>query len=261
MTHAAVEKLVAEIVGLKRPLLLAFDVDGTLSPIVNDPADASVPNRVQQDLQALSEAEGVHVALVTGRDLRSLKAMVDVEGAHLAVEHGARVLSPGEDAQQSTLSEQEQQRLEQFAQWAQRHALPLGATLEAKRASRVVHVRTLAAQDHAAADALLAQAAQEAEKLGLHPRPGRAVLEAALVQSDKAIALAELASKTRAAGIMFAGDDLTDLNAIQKSLEMGGLGVFVRSSERPSCPFDVTAALDGPSEVQELVAKLARALT
>lgn len=257
----AVEKLVAEIVGLKRPLLLAFDVDGTLSPIVDEPAAASVSSRLQRDLQALSDTEGVNVALVTGRDLRSLRAMVDVEGAYLAVEHGACVLLPGDDAPEDSLSAKEQQRLEQFAQWAQLHALPLGATLETKRASRVVHVRGLAAQDHAAADALLAQAAAAAQKLGLHSRPGRAVLEAALGPSDKATALAELASKTHAAGVMFVGDDLTDLNAIQKSMAMGGVGVFVCSSERPSCPFDVTATMDGPGEVQHLVAELARVLT
>ena len=66
---------------LPRPLLVGLDVDGTLAPIVADPAAARIPEATQQLLRKLAKREGLIVALLTGRDLPALRRMGSVAGA------------------------------------------------------------------------------------------------------------------------------------------------------------------------------------
>ncbi|MCZ7678487.1 MAG: hypothetical protein M5U28_06825 [Sandaracinaceae bacterium] len=94
---------------------------------------------------------------------------------------------------------------------------------------------------------------------GLFPREGRAVLEASVARADKGTALVALMSRTGAASVVYAGDDLTDQPAIALASERG-LGVFVRSSERPSAPPGASAELPGPEAVGELLVHLVRLL-
>ena len=60
-----VESLLHSLLDLERPLLLAFDVDGTLAPIVRDPDLARIPERTLSVLQALARAPTLVLALIT----------------------------------------------------------------------------------------------------------------------------------------------------------------------------------------------------
>jgi len=260
VTERGTAALLERVLALPRPLLLAFDVDGTLSPIVDDPAAATVSVELGRALRRLAKARGVRVALITGRDVAALSKMVRVPGAYRALEHGRVVLAPGQRAGGGGPSAPQRRALSAFEHWATVHALPSGAELERKAASRAVHVRRLARRDPKRAEALLAAAATEAQRLGLHPRPGRAVLEAQVALADKGSALRKLRSLTRSRGVLFIGDDLTDLPAIAAAVQLGGLGFFVRSPERPRTPSGASASLRNTDEVAELVIQLADAL-
>lgn len=253
-----IDDLVARAKGLPRPLLVAMDVDGTLAPIVDDPDAARIPPDTARSLRALAGARGMRVALVTGRDARSLGRMAWLGEIYRAVEHGRRLLAPGDRAgRRPRLPPEDRQRLDGFAAWADEHALPHGARLERKDGAVALHVRELAVRAPARAKRLLDQAKAAAIANQLHPRRGRNVLEAELEAGDKGAALRTIHRKLRAKGVVYAGDDLTDAPAIRTAVELGGIGLFVRSKERPRPPRGATAALAGTEAVAAFLDGLA----
>ncbi|MDH5674341.1 MAG: trehalose-phosphatase [Myxococcales bacterium] len=251
------QALIDRITALPPPLLLTFDVDGTLAPIVDDPASARVPEPTARALRKLARRPELRVALLTGRDAHALARMVRVAGAYRALEHGRLLLRPGQRARVPALAQEARDRLRGFEDWALRTALPVGAKLEHKASSRALHVRTLQTRKPAQAAALLRQAAAQARRLGLHPRPGRAVLEAELEPANKGDALEALYKASGARSVVFAGDDLTDRPAIARAVRLGGLGLFVRSPERPRAPAGCTASLVDQGQLAALVGGLA----
>ncbi len=229
---------------LRLPLLVGLDVDGTLAPIVKDPAAARVPDETTALLRKLVALEDVSVALVTGRDANALDTMIQLPGAWRAVEHGSRVFAPGETAAPAAHSAEDQARLDGFAAWVSGTA----GTLERKASSVAVHVRGLEG-----GDALLAQADEVARTFGLHARLGRSVFEAELTVGDKGDALRDLHRRTGAERVLFVGDDLTDRPAIAYAAEHG-CGYFVTSDERPDVPAGWNAIpLAGTDGVVELL--------
>jgi trehalose 6-phosphate phosphatase len=245
---------------LPRPLLVALDVDGTLAPIVEDPAAARVPVGTQQLLRGLCGSPGVIVALVTGRDATQLARMIRLPAAYRALSHGRRLVAPGEAVPALGETPDERRALDGFAKWARSYAVPRGARVEDKRGARAVHVRDLAARDAVAAEGMLEQARREARRRHLHPRDGRQVVEAEIDAGDKGDALAEIAKRTDSVGVVYAGDDLTDLPAIRRAVALGGVGVFVRSKERRRAPHGATLVVDGPNGVALFLAALLEAL-
>lgn len=233
---------------LPRPVLLGLDVDGTLARIVRDPSKARVPEGTQKLLRKLAKRDDYRVALITGRDLPALRRMARVPGAWRAVEHGARVVRPGERPKEAALSADEKARLEAFAAWAGRGP----GHVERKARSVALHVRRLSP---ARAEERLEAAKKAARERGLLAREGRAVLEAELESGDKGVALAELHELTGAASVFFAGDDLTDLPAIRYA-KSHGIGVFIKSEERPQRPKQASFAIEGPDALAAFLGSL-----
>lgn len=248
--------LTRAIVALERPLLLALDVDGTLAPIVDDPRRAAVPADVARSLERLVTTDIV-LAIVTGRDAAQLDRMLTVPAAWRVTEHGREILAPGDEPRAPNA--EALARLARFEAWARTNAIPFGARVERKPGAVVVHVRELARRDATRAAELLERAASEAGRMGLVPREGRAVIEAALEHADKGRALLAVAERVGVASIVYAGDDRTDEPAIALAAERG-IGIFVRSDERPQGPPGTSAVVEGPRAVAELLARLADAL-
>ena len=79
---------------LSRDTLLAFDIDGTLAPIVDRPWDARVPGDVQRALKSL--ASHASVAIVTGRAVEDARPMLGFAPRYLIGNHGAEGV-PGQE--------------------------------------------------------------------------------------------------------------------------------------------------------------------
>jgi trehalose 6-phosphate phosphatase len=246
----------SRIRALGPPILIGLDVDGTLAPIVDDPGAARVPADVARAIERLAKRRGWHVALVTGRDDASLAPVAPIRGVWRVVEHGRQIVAPGKRARRSENAE-EKTRLEPFERWARTELVPEGARLEVKRGARVVHVRELAKRDAGAARTIATRAARAAIDAGLAARRGRAVIEVELEPSDKGTAFRTLFTRLRARSAVYAGDDLTDRPAIAFAAKHG-VGLFVRSPERPRRFREASAALAGPAEVGALLMDLAR---
>ena len=57
-------------------ILLMTDYDGTLTPIVDDPADAVLAAQTREDLARLARSPRARVAVISGRGLEDLRARV-----------------------------------------------------------------------------------------------------------------------------------------------------------------------------------------
>ena len=141
--------------------LLAFDIDGTLAPIVSLPRDARIPDRSQRLLAELAQHNTV--AVITGRGVGDAQRMVKFKPRYLVGSHGAEGVPGFEAAGQSYART--------CALWTQAlHAedeawrtIP-GVTLEEKTYSLAFHYRH--AEDHDAARRIL-----ESRILHLSPWP------------------------------------------------------------------------------------------
>ena len=253
-----IETLVEALLTLERPLLLALDVDGTLSPIVRDPDLAQIPASTVSSLASLAKEPMVEVAIITGRDLSSLARMEQLQGVWRAVEHGGLVLAPGQAPSQRELTSTQHKALSRFRQWVDAHAGD--AFIEYKPQAIAVHVRAIAEKDPVRAEQLLREADELAQRLGLHVRRGKALREAEAVVHDKGSALREVFDRSGARSVFFAGDDLTDLPAIDFAAAHG-VGAFVCSDEQRSAPSSSATLLQSVDEVAAVLARLLQRMT
>src|SRR5215212_719886 len=73
-------------------ILLAFDFDGTLAPIVEDPETAEPEPLAAEAIKALAGLPRTHVAVISGRPLEQLRRLIDhLDGVALVGSHGAEI--------------------------------------------------------------------------------------------------------------------------------------------------------------------------
>ncbi len=212
-----------------RQVAVFLDYDGTLSPIVADPAAAVLPQRARAALRAL--ARRCPVAVVSGRDLDDVAERVDVDGVAYAGSHGLDIDGP---AGRQSYGEEHLGDLD-AAEGALAQALEgiPGAGIERKRFTVAVHYRQVASErerDVAEVVDRVARAYPQLRVAGgkrvyeLRPAvdwdKGRAVLwllEALELDRDDVVPI-------------YVGDDLTDEDAFAALAERG-YGVVVRGEE------------------------------
>lgn len=76
-------------------LFLFLDYDGTLTPIASGPSKARLSPQVRALLCELKAAEGVKIAIVSGRSLGNLKRYVRIPGILLVGNHGFEIRGSG----------------------------------------------------------------------------------------------------------------------------------------------------------------------
>jgi trehalose 6-phosphate phosphatase len=238
--------LVAALTDLaaRRPLLVASDYDGVLAPLVGDPAAAVPSPGVAGAMARIAAADGVTVALVSGRGVEDLRRVSGLSGPYRWVgSHGAEYDGPLADA----LAGRRDALADRLAPLVA--AVP-GARLEVKPASVAVHVRQVA--DPAAAAALLV-AADSAADPSLTKKPGKAVLELAVTDADKGSAVTRLRADLGVAAAVYLGDDVTDEDVF-RVLGPDDVGVKVGAGETVAA--HRVADTDGALAVLRLLADL-----
>ena len=241
--------------------LLALDFDGTLAPIVPDPADSRPLPGVVGVLTTLA-GRGARIAVITGRDARTLFELSGLERVPgLVVEglYGAESWQAGRLRTPATPAEIE----------ALRARLPVivadggdpAVWIEDKRLSLVVHGR-LADDPERALDPVRTPIAELAAELGLEVHAGRGVIELRLPGFDKAGALRRLVDQFAPRQVLFAGDDKGDLPAFAevRALRAGGVaawGVGVLSPEVTELDGAADVCVDGPPAMLALLRALA----
>ena len=220
-------------------LLVTCDFDGTLAPIVSNPADARMLPDAAAALTALADLPGTEVALVSGRALGVLRTLSAVPASiHLVGSHGAEFDTGfAHDIDEDLLA-----RI--IAELNEIAADKPGVTVETKPASVALHVRNASPAD---GEAALEQARLASESWDAHATAGKAVLEFAVIQTDKGEAVDILRDQTGSTAVVFLGDDVTDEKAFARMRE-GDIGVKVGPGDtaarfRIGSPDDVAEAL------------------
>ncbi|WES65148.1 trehalose-phosphatase [Microbacter sp. GSS18] len=212
-------------------LLVALDFDGTLSPLVDEPMTARMLPESRRAVDALVEAPGTVVALVSGRSLHDLRVIAehrDDSGIYLAGSHGAELWVPGEGPV-GVLDDDEHVRLRDALRTHAEEVTSAmdGVWIEPKSFGFGVHMRLAdAATARAAGEAVDAIIADEAPHW--RRRTGHNIVEYAFRHEGKDSAVADLRGMTDADAALFAGDDVTDEDAL-RSLGPGDVGVHVGS--------------------------------
>lgn len=244
--------------------LIALDFDGTLAPIVPDPTASRPVAGALDSLRALAE-RGALVAIVTGRDAAtavSLGGFDRVPGVWVAGLYGAQRWHAGALDVQADAPAIQAARGRLASVLASAQADP-AVWIEDKGLSLVVHARK-AANPEAALAPLREPVAALAAELELEAHPGRGVVELRLPGYDKGRALRELVAETGANTVLFVGDDVGDLPAIEAVAALRAAGraaawsVAVRTAEAPEVASAADAAVGSPAEVAELLAAIAR---
>lgn len=246
-------------------VLIALDFDGTLAPIVADPADARALPAAITALRRLAPLVGT-VAIITGRP------------ALAAVEYGSLDQVPGvvvlghygrQRWQDGALSSPPpppglavaRERLPGVLAEAD---APDGTWLEDKVDALAVHTRR-AADPAAALDQLRAPLLRLAAWTGLLAEPGRLVIELRPPGADKGLAFKDLAAERNRSATMFCGDDLGDRPAFSAVRELRatglpGITVCSGSAEVRELAAESDLVVGGPDGVAALLAALANVL-
>ncbi|HYI13330.1 MAG TPA: trehalose-phosphatase [Thermoanaerobaculia bacterium] len=207
--------------------LLAFDFDGTLAPIRDNPADVQLDRAAAALLAETTRMEGVVVAIVTGRDADDLAARVDAPGAYFITSHGLEIHAPGGILVRDvpTLTVELHSELG-------REIAASGLRLEAKKHALALHWRGVPYEAIAPVVEMFRQWAKESH---LDVIDGRCVLEARRPGGGKEEALRWLARAVGAGRVVYAGDDLTDFGPLRFAAEHGQ-AFFIASGEREPPP-------------------------
>jgi len=241
--------------------LIASDYDGTLAPIVDDPAAAVPAPGAVEALARLAGRVG-SVAIITGRaaaDVVSLGGFADVPGLIVLGHYGAQRWQAGELSAPPALPGVQEVRDALPGLLAT--AAPEGTTVEDKGTALAVHTRRTA-DPVAALESLREPLSRLAGKTGLTLEPGRLVLELRPPGMDKGSALLQLAAERSARSVLFCGDDLGDLAAFAaiRELRSNGIGscaVASESAESPQVAEEADLVVDGPPGVVRLLSGLA----
>ncbi|NUT94533.1 MAG: trehalose-phosphatase [Saccharothrix sp.] len=207
-------------------LLVACDYDGTLAPIVANPEDA---RPLTESVGALRSLAGLHettTAVISGRALRDLATLSRLPSeVHLVGSHGSEFdvgFVHALDADAKALHRRLETALETIVEG---HA---GVGLEVKPASIAVHVRRA---DPAVGERVLdAVRGGPSTWDGVQVTEGKAVIELAVVQTDKGHALDVLRHRVSATASIFVGDDVTDEKAFAR-LSGPDVGIKVGDGE------------------------------
>ncbi|MBS1696492.1 MAG: trehalose-phosphatase [Actinobacteria bacterium] len=224
-------------------LLVACDYDGTLAPIVANPDDARPLAESASAVRELAALPSTTAALISGRALRDLAALSRMPAeVHLVGSHGSEFdtgFVHAIDAEAKALLATIKDTVGAIA------ATYPGVTIEVKPASVALHVRNADPSD--AAEALRAAHAA-AQSWAAELTEGKAVLEFAVIQTDKGQALDILRHQEGASAAVFVGDDVTDEKAFRR-LHGPDIGIKVGpgdtlAAHRVDSPEHVAAALE-----------------
>jgi trehalose 6-phosphate phosphatase len=259
-----------EFVAVASTAVVGLDFDGTLAPIVDDPADAQIH---PEAASVLTELAGVvrAVTVITGRPARQALALGDLDEVGNAIGDSGKQLylfgQYGYERWSSTsrriVSPRPPRGLASYL-----GALPSllrrldaeDAFVEEKGLAVAVHTRRL--PDPAGAfDRLLPALEKLATDAGLVVEPGRQVIEARAPGMDKGQVVLTMAEKLSAGGFLFAGDDLGDLEAFEAvaSLSEQGLPTFLvcsGSEEQHALAAHADLVVDGPDGVLAFLRQL-----
>ena len=269
-TSAEGERKYAAVVRAAAETIVGLDFDGTLAPIVEDPAQAHIHPDAGEVLVALAE-QVLAVAVVTGRPARQALDLGGLERVGNAIGDAGKELyllgQYGNERWSSTnrpvISPRPPHGLASFTadlpRVLRRHEAG-AAHIEEKGLAVAVHTRRLADPERAF-EALLPVLQEQAARYDLVVEPGKQVIEVRSPGMHKGLAVRKLVEELDAGGFVFVGDDLGDVEAFTAVAELADEGLptllVCSASDEESALADLSDVLvHGPDGVLELLRQL-----
>jgi trehalose 6-phosphate phosphatase len=209
------------------PRGLAFDIDGTLSPIAPTPDEAKIYPGV---LSLLEQAQKyAHVAILTGRSIDDGASMVNLDGLTYIGTHGLEWseglpwLHPVETTPEAQNYYEPGKYLLDLVE-QHRADLP-GVIVQRKRIGGSIHYR-LAPDPIETRQKLLSLLEKPAQRVNMSLSEGKLIVEIRVpLPIHKGLAIREFVERYNLNAIVFAGDDRTDLDAITEITRMRTEGI------------------------------------
>jgi len=222
-------------------LLFLLDFDGTLAPIVEDPAAAAPLDGVPELLGELRDADRVAVGLVSGRALADLRERAGVSGVHFAGNHGLELQEPPEEEGDAEPEIEVHPDAESAADAIESVAADVaerlegieGPRVEDKRVTATVHYRSADEDAVPTVERAVREAVDDADA-DLRITSGKKIFEIRPdVDWDKGAAVEWLRDRLVPEGddwlAVYVGDDVTDEDAFRELDD--GIGIAVGREE------------------------------
>jgi trehalose 6-phosphate phosphatase len=262
-----VERAISHVVEVlhRRPAGLFTDIDGTISQVARTPIEAIIGESPRTSLRALSSTIAI-VGVITGRGAADAARMLGLEGSVVIGNHGYERLQAGERLiHPSALGSRAS-----VATCTDLLSTIIDATsrlnnvaIENKELSASVHYRLL--EDQGRTVELLRMLVESVAELHeLNVTEGKLVLEVrpkAVV--NKGTAIHDVAMELGLAGVVYLGDDVTDVDAFLalrtlRSSDVATLSVGVVSPETHAAVLETADLLvEGVDECIALLAGVA----
>ena len=239
-----------------------LDYDGTLTPIVDRPGDATISDRMRETVRRL--ARRCPVCVISGRDRTVVQELMGLRELVVAGSHGFDIWSPTGGAVQREVGGEFRTQLGTVqARLCEELSGIAGALVEPKASSVAVHYRLVADAERPRVEQIVRDVVR-ARPDELRITPGRLVFEIQPnVDWDKGKAVLHLlkALDLDREGVVpvYLGDDLTDEDAFE-ALAGRGVGVLVGRAGDPELAGRRTAAdyvLRSVDEVEQFLDTLA----
>ena len=243
------------------PLVVLLDVDGTLAPLTQMYDEATVPIATREAVAALVAHPDIRVALVTGRSAAVARQMVGVRNLWIAGNHGFEIQGPnGENFADPDVLSHRAEIATAIGRLEPRVRDMPGVLVENKTLTFSVHWRLA---DPALAPRLREVLEDVTQPLGLRITEGKCIFEVRPpAHIDKGTAVLTLAERLTSghgdASFMFAGDDVTDEDAIRALRAHHPRAVTVRiTSDGVNVDTEAEFSLRDTAAVRTLLEELA----
>jgi trehalose-phosphatase len=255
------QELLDQICGAYRhgsSLVLLFDYDGTLTPIVEHPRLAVLDRKTKRLLAGLADRPRVRVGILSGRGLDELKSLVRLPRLYLAGTgglelelRGYRIVHPHTERMAGVMARLASRLESQLSGYS-------GAWLEKKRVGVTVHYRQLPGHLLGSLQAAITDVSRDFAS------------EVRIVQGPKAweitptkgwnkgtavrLILADFGASSDV--LFYAGDGANDAEAIEEVAAMGGITVGIGSDAPPA----VSCRLPSPAALLAFLSELSSSL-
>lgn len=235
-------------------LVLLFDYDGTLTPIVEHPQLAVLDRKTKRLLANLADRPRIRVGILSGRELDELKSLVQVPQLCLAGTgglelelRGFRIIHPHADRMMAMMKRLAEHLESQVA------AYP-GAWLEKKRIGLTVHYRQMPEELIGSLQSTIAEATRHvADEVRIVRGPcAWEITSANGWNKGTAIRLILADVGTSSDVLLYAGDGANDTEAVEEVTVMGGMTLGIG----PDAPASVACRLPNQAALLEFLAEL-----
>lgn len=239
-------------------VLLLFDYDGTLTPLMPSPEQASLPQQVKECLTTLVSGGKYIAGVISGRSLADVSAKVGIPGMIYAGNHGLEIQGPGLDFVHKEAMKQSGTQVQVSGELRRALSDIPGVIVEPKGLTLSVHYRSTPVEQVKAVEEAFGRVVAPYVESGIaRITYGKKVLEVRPnLPWDKGKAITMLQETYPQASLTcFFGDDRTDEDGFKVVQESGGIAVLVGPARQPTVALH---RLDSPDEVAQVLDLLAQ---